>query len=388
MLKNFWHVLALSSEVERKPTKAVCLGQPFVLYRTRSGDPVVLSDLCVHRGAELSRGKVEGDCVVCPYHGWRYQQDGACDRIPANLEGRTIPRKARVDSYPVVERYGFVWAFLGDLPEEERPPIPDWPEFEDPSFRPVYGEFRWNANYERVLENGIDVAHTPFVHGGSFGNPDKPQIEEFAVQEHAWGAEIEVTMEPQQSKGLWSRLYRADKPAITTRNAWWLPNLIRLEVNLPLGKMVLYDANIPFSETETLTKWVMLRNFFTGRWADGDARRRTMRIFRQDQVVVENQRPELLPYDLSEELHVRSDAHQVAYRRRRRELLEAGWGIENDQIPSDAPSTTATVIPSPARREVPELARAWVHRAAGRKSPDPASSTDHDEERGEDEPAR
>ena len=90
--------------------------------------------------AALSAGKLTGDRIACPYHGWQYEPDGACSRIPANPPGRGIPKKARVDSYPVREEYGLIWAFLGDLPEDERPPIPHFPEHDDPSFATVYVE--------------------------------------------------------------------------------------------------------------------------------------------------------------------------------------------------------------------------------------------------------
>jgi phenylpropionate dioxygenase-like ring-hydroxylating dioxygenase large terminal subunit len=179
MLKNFWYAVEFADRVTTKPLRATCLGQELVLYRTPKGRPVALSDLCVHRGAALSGGWVKGDSIVCPYHGWEYDADGKAVRIPANLEGRPIPKKARVDSYPVQEKYRFVWVFLGDLPEEERPPIPNWDEhFNDPSLRAVEGQFLWNANYERVMENGCDIAHTPWVHGAAFGNRDEPEVEE------------------------------------------------------------------------------------------------------------------------------------------------------------------------------------------------------------------
>ena len=77
-------------------------------------------------------GPVEDDCVRCPYHGWKYDASGKCVEIPANTADKVIPQRARVDSYPVEERYGLVWIFLGDLPANERPPIPEFPEFDDP----------------------------------------------------------------------------------------------------------------------------------------------------------------------------------------------------------------------------------------------------------------
>jgi phenylpropionate dioxygenase-like ring-hydroxylating dioxygenase large terminal subunit len=283
-------------------------------------------------------------------------------RIPANLEGRPIPKKARVDSYPVQEKYRFVWVFLGDLPEEERPPIPNWDEhFNDPSLRAVEGQFLWNANYERVMENGCDIAHTPWVHGAAFGNRDEPEVEEYEPVLTPWSAEATVRLNPpaRNVRGLWKWIYRKEPQDIVTSTSWFLPSLNKIHVRLPMGDMIIYDTNVPIDENTTLTKFVAFRSFFTGAWADRDAVRRTLRIFVQDQAVVEGQRPELLPHDISGELHMRSDAMSVAYRRRRQELLDQGWGIESDRVVGSGPRTEATVIPSPARREG-EYSRAWV----------------------------
>jgi phenylpropionate dioxygenase-like ring-hydroxylating dioxygenase large terminal subunit len=366
VLKNFWYALEFADKVGRTPRRATCLGQDFVLYRTESGAPVCLSDLCVHRGGALSLGTVSGDCVTCPYHGWQYDSGGVCVRIPANAPERAIPRKARVDAYPAVERYGMVWAFLGDLPEAHRPPIPEIPQWEDPAFRAVQYEMVIDANYERAFENVVDASHTPFVHGTAFGNPDKPQIPDFRIRQTDWSAEADIPLSPPPPKGLWGLLFRG-KPMpehVTVTNAWYLPNIVKLHVRLPIGDLMLYDFNIPLSQNRTLIKILGFRNFFTGAWADGNARKRIEKILLQDRPVVESQRPELLPFDLSDELHVRSDALQVAYRRRRAQLIKDGWWLGGDDvITGDSPRRRATVIASPARLDDPELAAAWVHKA-------------------------
>ena len=124
ILKNFWYVAELSSAITNKPKGITMLGQDFVLYRDTKGQVVALHDLCVHCGAALSKGWVEDDCICCPYHGWKYQSDGTCIEIPANPPDTLIPQQAHIDAYPAQEKYGWVWLFLGDLPEGERPPLP------------------------------------------------------------------------------------------------------------------------------------------------------------------------------------------------------------------------------------------------------------------------
>jgi hypothetical protein len=97
-------------------------------------------------------------------------------------------------------------------------------------------------------------------------------------------------------------------------------------------------------------------------WGDKDTHKRIQYIFKQDDDVIRVQRPEMIPYNLSDELPVRSDALQVAYRRRRAELIDQGWGVDMHQIVGDGPRDVAVVIPSPERRNNPELANAWVHK--------------------------
>jgi hypothetical protein len=104
----------------------------------------------------------------------------------------------------------------------------------------------------------------------------------------------------------------------------------------------------------------MMRNFFTGSWADRDSRRRTDKIFLEDQPTVEGQRPELVPVDLAAELHVKSDANQLAYRRWRQSCRDRGWALDQHVVGRDGDYHEVRVIPSPARRDNPDLANAWV----------------------------
>lgn len=375
MLKNFWYAIEFSEEITTTPKRLTILGQELVLYRDTKGNPVVMSDLCVHRGGALSEGFVEGDCIRCPYHGWKFKADGECIEIPANPHGRPIPKKARVDAYPAVDKYNWVWVFLGDLPEAERPSIPTLPHFDNLDLRRITGIYEWDVHYARALENGIDFAHGAWVHGGSFGNRDEPEIEDYEVELADLTASATISFKPKPVKGLWRRLYKKgeDQPPVKVTNTWWMPNVTLLEVRLPFGFQRLFNAHVPINENKTITKWQLLRDFFTWRWADRDAARRVIKIFNEDNPMVVAQRPELLPYDLGAELHVKSDAIQVAFRKTRAKYFDMGYGIDMHKIRADYGNYQAVVIPSPARREVPELANAWVMKevpAVGIEEPD------------------
>ena len=164
MFINFWYPVLMSKELLDAPQRARILAQDFVVFRDAQGAAHVLSNTCIHRGGSLYGGKIRGDHIQCPYHGWQFDGAGACRKIPSLGTEARIPARTRIDAYPVVEKYGIVFAFLGDLPESERPPMLEVPEFEDPAWRATWINFQVDYNYERSIENGMDAAHNEFVH--------------------------------------------------------------------------------------------------------------------------------------------------------------------------------------------------------------------------------
>ena len=166
MYINFWYPIGTADEINGEaPFRAKVLGMQLVAFRDDEGTAYVLSDTCVHRGGSLSKGWVKDNCVVCPYHGWEFQGSGKCKTIPSVGSDAKLPARAKVDSYPVQEKYGIVFAFLGDLPEEERMPIYDIVEFGQDGWRDnALHVFDVNYYFERSMENGLDSAHNEFVH--------------------------------------------------------------------------------------------------------------------------------------------------------------------------------------------------------------------------------
>jgi phenylpropionate dioxygenase-like ring-hydroxylating dioxygenase large terminal subunit len=360
VLKNSWYVLAECSAVGTAPIKVRALGQDLVVFRRVSDHKVVvLSNACVHRMGSLAHGTVVGDCVRCPYHGWTYADDGACTSIPANPAGAAIPKKARVDSYPVEERYGWIWAFLGDLPEPERPPLPPLPELDEPGLRAVRGEFTWAAHYARVVENTVDIAHTPFLHARSFGNAERPVMPDYEVEVGECSLSITVSLEAPAPKGLAKLLWRGGQNRVTL--AIHMPSVNRLETMFTNGwRMVILFAHLPVDEYTTLTRFIQLRSFMRSPLADGLARRFSLRILEEDRATVESQHPSVMPTAPGAELGTRSDALSIAYRKLRAEYVERGWRVDHQAARRAAEGEgRLVVIPSPRRRD-PALAKAWV----------------------------
>jgi nitrite reductase/ring-hydroxylating ferredoxin subunit len=164
--RNGWWAAARSSEVTDKPYGCQMLDTPIVLYRRGSDSRLVaLHDRCAHRWAPLSAGWVEGDRIVCGYHGFEYEAAGKCVRIPSQ---DTVPAKACVRSYPVLERYGMVWVWLGDASRanESEPPA-ELAFITDPAWTVVTGETPLEANYMMLKENVLDLTHFGYVHRNS-----------------------------------------------------------------------------------------------------------------------------------------------------------------------------------------------------------------------------
>lgn len=354
MLTNLWYVAGEAAAVTNAPIKVRLLGQDLVVFRDGAGQLACLSDICIHRGAALSRGRTIDGCVECPYHGWRYDRDGRVTRIPAEPDAK-IPSRARIDSYPTVEKYGWIWVFIGDLPAALRPPIPDMPEYEDPEIRWVRGVWDWQVNYHRAVENGLDFAHAPFVHGATFGDRERPQISEFTVEESAWGGRSKMIMSvPHRSKGLWALFSDRKELKQVEARPWF--NLSGPIVGLELfprpgWRMWLRSAHTPVDEYTTKSWWLMGRNFMKSAIFDKDTIKRNIKIFSEDAEVIQYLKPELVPDSLREELTVRTDGLQVAYRRKIRELEERGYKIDTPRLEAEFTGRRACSLPSPGRAD-------------------------------------
>ena len=375
MIINQWYVAENVASITDQPRRVKLLGFDFVLFRDASGAIKCLSDVCVHRGASLGAGRTENGCVECPYHGWTYDGAGHVTRIPSLPAGQKIPARARVDSYPVKEKYGWIWVFLGDLPEAERPPLPLFPEYDDTAnWRTVRGEWLWQADYVRVVENGLDFAHAPFVHP-SFGDRDRAEIHDFEMEQDEWSARAKVTYIPPRPKGVWQYVRKEGTPVQAQPGFHVSGATMRLDVWLtPTWRMVIFDVNTPIDENTTLTRWIMARTFFRQKMFDGDSVKRTLRIFEQDTKIVEEICPELVPTDLRDELSVKSDGLMNAFRFKRRDLIGKGWALDIEAIRGQIDGRRAVVIPSPARRE--EQGRNFVLKTAPLLPGEPVAQTE------------
>ena len=159
-LRMFWQPVCCSYELSVGRALPIrIMGEDFTLYRGDGGIPYLLGPRCAHRGTQLSAGWVEGECIRCFYHGWKYDGTGQCVEQPA--EDHAFAEKVRVPAYPVKEYIGLIFAYVG---EGEPPPFPRYPILESTEISLDVAGLRRICNYFNNIDNSLDNAHVRFVH--------------------------------------------------------------------------------------------------------------------------------------------------------------------------------------------------------------------------------
>lgn len=366
MYLNNWYVAAAVKDITDKPYGVRMLGADFVLYRDENGEIICLSDVCCHRGAALSAGKVNGDCIACPYHGWEFDRSGACVKIPALGADMKPFKRARVDSYPVRERFGWVWVFLGSAPEEERPPFLDeswFPEYYDTeNWRTVSMIYEAPLNWARSEENSIDGSHPSFVHS-SFGSKRDPKLQIVEVQHNPWGAKTtrERTAPDRSQKSGTMREITAERRGKTRATTEFcftgITHLISIDRADGLRQRTL-SHRTPIDRFNTRTFTTQARDYLLGEEHDKERLAGRRAAVQEDIDIVKTVRPPLQPRAQNAELLIKSDQLETAFRALLRKLTKKGWEIDADQVEAER-LRQVYVIPSPARHEDP---RNWVHK--------------------------
>ncbi len=355
MYINFWYPVARSTEVTNDaPVRARILGLDFVAFRDPAGQAHVLSDTCVHRGGALGKGKIKGDCVECPYHGWQFNGGGHCTVIPSLGDGQHPPARAKVDTYPVEERYGIVFAFLGDLPEEERPPIYDITEFDAPDWRAnELVVFDVDYYYERSVENGLDAAHNEFVHPkqGAPGMRQDFRSKPIDVQPMTdWGSKfiIPFVHEKADTALMGDQIHR-DTEYLRGGSGHLGPN--QLVTWLQFSKDNIfhqYFFEAPIDEFHTRIFFVNMRHFMMDPAMDKRIMDVNMEIAQEDIDILVDLNPVRTPHNTTKELLVPADGPIVTYRKFLEDWQSRGWRIDVREL-RETRTDVAYAIPCPER---------------------------------------
>lgn len=328
MIPNQWYAVLESGELPRdRPVGVVRLGERLAFWRTSAGEPVCMRDVCPHRGAALSLGRIDHDTLACPFHGFAFDPSGRCTLIPAHGRAAPVPKVFRASGYPAREAHGFIWIWWGE-PERATPDIP-WFESIDDSFS--YGTIRdhWTVHYSRAIENQLDAVHLPFVHATTIGRGQRTIVHGPLVR---WEDQPGL---PRSRMNIWVRneidhgqvaLKAEDMPEPAGRpllqfqfpNLWhnWISDAVRI-----------LAAFVPIDEANTrmyvrfyqrVTRLPGLRQLFN--LVSIPANRV---ILNQDKRVVLTQVPKRSDLRMGEKL-IPGDGPIIAYRRRRSELRGEG----------------------------------------------------------------
>jgi phenylpropionate dioxygenase-like ring-hydroxylating dioxygenase large terminal subunit len=166
VLRNAWYVAAWGDEIGAHTLLGrTILGKQVLLFRDRSGTLAAIGDRCPHRFAPLHRGRHVGDAVQCGYHGLEFGSNGLCSRNPH--DSGNVPPNAMVPSYPVVERYGAVWIWMGDREADESKIPADFSFMSDENRGRVKGHMHADANYLLLVDNLMDLSHALYLHAGA-----------------------------------------------------------------------------------------------------------------------------------------------------------------------------------------------------------------------------
>jgi phenylpropionate dioxygenase-like ring-hydroxylating dioxygenase large terminal subunit len=316
ILARHWFPVARVVDLGDKPLAVTLLDLPLVVYRA-GGSIRIARDLCPHRGAPLSLGWVEGEDLICAYHGLRYGPDGRCNRIPAH-PGFEPPAKLRAAMFPAIERYGLVWTRLD--PSGAPASLPAFPHWDDPSYQqilPPHVDIAGSA--PRQVEGFVDVAHFAWIHHEAFADRDNPvvptydtQMTEFGLRTDYWS---DVSNYPKGLQHLappdfrWLRRFEIYPPFAAS-----------LTVHFPGDdRLAILNLASPVSFRRTRLFVPIVRNFDTSGSLD-QVYAFNAQIFAEDQAIIERQMPEELPLDPQDEAHLPADKTSLGYRRLLRQM--------------------------------------------------------------------
>lgn len=323
-LRNWFHPVCRSTDVaDGAVIQVTLLGEHWAIARM-GGRIAAIADRCPHRYSPLSAGCVVDGSLQCAYHGYRFAHDGACVAIPALGPDATLPPRASARAaHSVEERYGLVWV----APDEPRAPIIDVPEWDDPAFvvAPLPDQV-WEAGAAQMVDNFLDLAHFPFVHLGTFGDPDDREVPPYSVERDGWGFTCDYR---HSTKVLADSMGAEEYTTHERRSIWWYlaPFSIRLRIEYYHENVVLTILffHQPVDATHTKLYCFDIRDDIAdGRTTAEDTVAFQLAVGSEDRALLERIATKHTPLDLNAELHTRADRITVEMRRVLADLVAAG----------------------------------------------------------------
>ena len=306
---NAWYAAAYDVEVGRSLLARTICKQKLVLYRQTDGQAVALQDACWHRLLPLSLGRLEGDDVVCGYHGLVYNPQGQCVRMPSLQK---LNAKACVRSYPLVEKHRFIWLWMGDPALADPALVPDMHWNHDPEWAADGKLINVQCDYRLVIDNLLDLTHETYVHGSSIGNEAVVEAP-FQVTQDAKHVTVTRWMEGVEAPPFWASQIQQARQHKGLVDRWQIirfeaPCTVTIDVGVaPAGAGAVPHDGHPGDRSQgvngfvlnTITPetdgschyfWAFARNYRLGEQAvTHQLREGVTRIFREDEAILEAQ---------------------------------------------------------------------------------------------------
>jgi phenylpropionate dioxygenase-like ring-hydroxylating dioxygenase large terminal subunit len=312
-LRNSWYAVARSADVGAAPKGVMLLATRVVLYRSVAG-VVAAPDRCPHREAPLSAGTIHDGCLVCPYHGWTFADDGRCVNVPSADIGVPVPPRAHLATFACEERYGLVWLCLGT----PTAPLPFIAEDDDPRFRRINTPVeRWTTSATRMTDNFLDVSHFPFVHVGTFGRSQDTKVPRVELTEldGGWTGYVYEVLANNDALGSVASGQSGDVVERAMSTGFALPFHVRSTIRYDTGlEHILLLLSTPIDDVTSLFTFVVWRNDDFATLAD-EIIRFDLAIGAEDKRMLE-MLDGVLPLDQTSLVSVQSDRCSVEWRRR------------------------------------------------------------------------
>lgn len=299
-LRHFWHPVCYATDLgTEKPLGVTLMGEKVVVARL--GDEIVaMQDRCPHKGAKLSLGQVLDCKLECPYHGWQFNVQGDCVRIPAREEV-TATLNRNMTTYHVAEASGMIWICLEETPKFD---IPAFPELNDSAFRVLQGEvYDWKTSTPRRLENFVDFAHFAFVHDGTIGSRENPRVEGVKVWRENNVLRFDRSGVKEPGDPTKKKMMGIDDDWIEPTNVYHvtMPHAVHLERKFPNDNhYILFMATSPVDATTCRNFWFQARDFGIEPEHDAFFIDFEAKVLEEDKDIIESQTP--VQMDLAGEL--------------------------------------------------------------------------------------
>ncbi|XGV98664.1 MAG: Rieske 2Fe-2S domain-containing protein [Leptolyngbya sp. BL-A-14] len=319
ILRRFWYPVMPMSSL-KTPQSFQLLGEPLALWLDDAGNPAAVSDRCCHRSAKLSRGEAIDGAIRCPYHGWSFNAQGDCVKVP-QLDGSTIPKTYRVPAYRCQERYGYVWVCLS----EPLTDIPDVPEASDPHFRQIPEFYEpWHCAGLRLMENSFDNAHPHFVHAKTFGveqEPVPPQPDSF--EETDFGLRMRYVLPVFNSETQKQNLQmEAGRTVRISEGTWFMPFIRTLKITYPNGLIhLIFTAATPIDDRSSQIVQFCLRNDTEEAVTAESVIAFDRAVTLEDRAILEGTEYDV-PLSVSAEQHMATDKPGIVMRRKLAALVK------------------------------------------------------------------